>query len=61
MKVAQKLMMEMNPSITEWNEVAIRQFVRTVKVISAELIEVYLNDGKVIRQTVENKVRKRRP
>lgn len=60
-KVAQELMMEMNPSITEWNEVSIRQLVHTVKVISAELIEVYLNDGKVIRQSVENKVRKRRP
>lgn len=60
-KVAQELMMEMNPSITEWNEIAIRQLVHTVKVISAELIEVYLNDGKVIRQSMENKVRKRRP
>lgn len=60
-KVAQELMMEMNPSIKEWNEIAIRQLVHTVKVISEELIEVYLNDGKVIRQSVENKVRKRRP
>lgn len=60
-KVAQELMMEMNPSITEWNEIAIRQLVHTVKVISEELIEVYLNDGKVIHQRVENKVRKRRP
>lgn len=60
-KVAQELMMEMNPSIMEWNEVSIRQLVHTVKVMSAELIEVYLNDGKVIRQSVENKVRKRRP
>lgn len=60
-KVAQELMREMNPSITKWNEVAIRQLVHTVKVISEELIEVYLNDGKVIHQRVENKVRKRRP
>lgn len=60
-KVAQELMMEMNPSITQWDEISIRQLVHTVKVISAELIEVYLNDGKVIRQSVENKVRKRRP
>ena len=59
-KVVQELMMEMNPSIMEWNEVSIRQLVHTVKVMSAELIEVYLNDGKVIRQSVENKVRKRR-
>ena len=60
-KVAQELMREMNPSITKWNEIAIRQLVHTVKVISEELIEVYLNDGKVIHQRVENKVRKRRP
>ena len=60
-KVAQELMAEMNPTIMEWNEVSIRQLVHTVKVISAELIDVYLNDGKVIRQSVENKVRKRRP
>lgn len=60
-KVAQELMREMNPSIKEWNEIAIRQLVHTVKVISEELIEVYLNDGKVIHQSVENKVRKRRP
>lgn len=60
-KVAQELMAEMNPSITQWNEIFIRQLVHTVKVISAELIEIYLNDGKVIRQRVENKVRKRRP
>lgn len=60
-KVAQELMMEMNPSITQWDEISIRQLVHTVKVISAELIEVYLNDGKVIRQSLENKVRKRRP
>lgn len=60
-KVAQELMAEMNPSITQWNEISIRQLVHTVKVISAELIEIYLNDGKVIRQRVENKVRKRRP
>lgn len=59
-KVAQELMMEMNPSITQWDEISIRQLVHTVKVISAELIEVYLNDGKVIRQSVENKVRKTR-
>ena len=59
-KVAQELMMEMNHSITQWDEISIRQLVHTVKVISAELIEVYLNDGKVIRQNVENKVRKRR-
>lgn len=60
-KVAQELMVEMNPSITQWDEITIRQLVHTVKVISAELIEVYLNDGKVIHQRVENKVRKRRP
>lgn len=59
-KVAQELMAEMNPSITEWNETAIRQLVHTVKVESAEWIEVTLTDGKIIRQRVENKVRKRR-
>lgn len=59
-KVAEELLAEMSPTLTQWDETSIRRIVHTVRVISAEIIEVYLNDGKVIRQSLENKVRKRR-
>lgn len=51
---------DMNSEITEWDEAVIRQLVHTVKVESAEWIEVTLTDGKSYRQRVENNVRKRR-
>ena len=59
-QAAQERMREIPHTLTEWNELDIRQLVHTVKVESAEWIEVTLTDGKIIRQRVENKVRKRR-
>lgn len=59
-KTAEELMKDMSPYLTEWDESTIRQLVHTVKVISADRIEVHLTDGNVIQQNVENKVRKRR-
>lgn len=38
--------------LTQWDEEMIRQLVHTVKVISANHIRVYLNDGTEIDQTV---------
>ena len=38
--------------ITQWDEEMIRQLVHTVKVISADHIRVYLNDGTEIDQEV---------
>ena len=38
--------------LTEWDEEMIRQLVHTVKVISADHIRVYLNDGTEIDQKV---------
>ena len=38
--------------IHKWDEEMIRQLVHTVKVISADHIRVYLNDGMEIDQTV---------
>ena len=38
--------------LNEWDEEMIRQLVHTVKVISADHIRVYLNDGTEIDQTV---------
>ena len=38
--------------LTEWDEEMIRQLVHTVKVISADHIRVYLNDGTEIDQEV---------
>lgn len=59
-KVAEELMEDLSPQFTEWDEVAIRRLVHTVKVESSEWIEVTLTDGKSYRQRVENNVRKRR-
>lgn len=39
--------------MTEWDEDMIRQLVHTVKVISANRIKVYLNNGMEIEQTVD--------
>ena len=38
--------------LTQWDEEMIRQLVHTVKVISADHIRVYLNDGTEIDQMV---------
>ena len=38
--------------LTQWDEEMIRQLVHTVKVISADHVRVYLNDGTEIDQTV---------
>ena len=38
--------------LTQWEEEMIRQLVHTVKVISADHIRVYLNDGMEIEQEV---------
>jgi len=59
-KVAEELMQDLSPQFTQWDEVAIRRLVHTVKVESSEWIEVTLTDGKSYRQKVENKVRKRK-
>ena len=40
--------------LTEWDEEMIRQLVHTVKVISADHIRVYLNDGTEIDQEVRS-------
>ena len=41
-----------NYHMTEWSEGTIRQLVHTVKVISADRIRVFLNDGVEIEQEV---------
>ena len=40
--------------LTEWDEEMIRQLVNTVKVISADHIRVFLNDGTEIDQEVRS-------
>ena len=42
-----------NHHMSEWREETIRQLVHTVKVISADRIEVYLYDGMEIKQEVQ--------
>lgn len=39
-------------NLSQWNETTIRQLVHTVKVISADRIIVYLNDGTEVEQEV---------
>lgn len=41
---------EASPDITEWDEPTIRQLVETVKVLSADKIEVYLRGGAKVQQ-----------
>lgn len=41
---------EASPNITEWDEPTIRQLVETVKVLSADKIEVYLRGGAIVQQ-----------
>ena len=43
------------PDIREWKEETIRQLVHTVKVISKDLIRVYLTNGTVVDQAVREK------
>ena len=44
--------MEVPPELTEWNESTIRQLMDTVRVVSAERIVVYLQDGTEITQDI---------
>ena len=48
----QNALADLSPRITEWDELAIRQLVDTVKVISKEEILVTLKSGDEIRQSV---------
>ena len=52
MDMAASLLMEAPPELTEWNESTIRQLVDTVRVVSAEQIVVYLQDGTEIIQNI---------
>lgn len=47
-----KQIMSESLNLTEWDESVIRQLVDTVKVISKDEIDVTLNDGREVRQTV---------
>lgn len=49
-EAATTAMEEASPDITEWEETTIRQLVETVKVLSADKIEVYLRGGVKITQ-----------
>lgn len=49
-EAATTAMEEASPDITEWEETTIRQLVETVKVLSANKIEVYLRGGVKITQ-----------
>ena len=52
MDMAESLLMEAPPELTEWNESTIRQLMDTVRVVSAERIVVYLQDGTEITQDI---------
>jgi site-specific DNA recombinase len=52
-QVTKDLLNGLSPQLTQWDENWIRQLVHTVKVISADRIRVYLNDGTEIDQTVD--------
>ncbi len=45
-------MQRINAELTEWEETMIRQLVETVRVISAEKIEVTLRGGVQIKQEI---------
>ncbi len=51
-RVTTELMDGLSSQLTQWDENWIRQLVHTVKVISADHIRVYLNDGTEVDQTV---------
>ena len=46
-------MVRMDHQLTEWDEAIIRQLVHTVKVISADQIQVILTDGSEVIQEVQ--------
>ena len=48
------LLKSMSPEMTEWNEALIRQTVDTVKVLSADMITVYLRGGIEITKSIIN-------
>lgn len=53
-------MRDISPVLTLWDDATIRQLVQMVKVESSERIEITLKSGEIIRQRVENTIRKRR-
>lgn len=59
-RVAEELMRDISPVLTLWDDATIRQLVQMVKVESSERIEITLKSGEIIRQRVENTIRKRR-
>lgn len=52
-QVTKDLLNGLSPHLTEWDENWIRQLVHTVRVISADRIKVYLNNGMEIDQPVD--------
>ena len=52
METMMMAMQEVSAEINEWDESVIRQLVDTVKVLSAEQIEVYLRSGQTITQNI---------
>lgn len=53
-QVTKDLLDGLSPQLTQWDENWIRQLIHTVKVISADRIRVYLNDGAEIDQEVHS-------
>lgn len=51
-QVTRDLLDGLSPQLTQWDENWIRQLVHTVKVVAADRIRVYLNDGAEIEQEV---------
>lgn len=49
-KKAENLLQETSPELAEWDDHVIRQLVNTVKVLSANKIRIYLNNGTQIEQ-----------
>ena len=49
-KEAETLLQETSPELAEWDDHVIRQLVNTVKVLSANKIRIYLNNGAEIEQ-----------
>ena len=55
MRQAEQALAAAAPTITEWNETAIRQLVERVTVLSADEVLVQLKSGAEIRQRLEGK------
>lgn len=51
-QVTKDLLKDYSPHLTQWDDNLIRQLVHTVKVISADCIQVCMMNGKVIEQEV---------